>query len=143
MEHSSLEGLMRNLASMAITAVDRMQVLRSWLDPEHSAVLVIDMQEEFTHHESNVARWIAAQMGIDVSTLPPFDPSGPTTAGDPDLDEIPRIRKLIQECRTMGVPVIWVLSRLTEETNSRFWRTVGLRNCFEGEWCEQISAGLE
>lgn len=134
---------MRNLASLAVTTVDRMQVLRSWLDPEHSAVLVIDMQEEFTHPESNVARWISTQMGADISTLPPFDPSGPTTASDPDLDEIPSIRKLIQECRRLGVQVIWVVTRITEETNARFWRTVGLRNCFEGEWCERISAGLE
>lgn len=132
-----------NLDDLAVKTVDRMTVLREWLDPLRCALLVIDMQEEFTHPESNVRRWVALHSGSGVADQAPYSPAGPTSPGDPDLAEIPRLRRLIEACRSLGVHVIWVPSRLTPETDSRFWRTVGLRNCYEGEWVERISAGLE
>ena len=131
------------LDSLTATTIDRMRILREWLDPAQTAVLVIDMQEEFTHPESNVRRWIAGQTGESTAALPPYDPAGPSTPGDPDRDEIPRLRALIAACRRLGVLVVWVPTRLTAETDSRYWKTVGLRNCYEGEWVERISAGLE
>ena len=124
-------------------AVDRLALLREWLDPGRTALLVVDMQEEFTHPESNVRRWIAAQTGGDTSALPPYDPAHPTQPGDPDLDEIPSLRALIAGLRPLGVPVVWVPTRITPETDGRYWQAVGLRNCFEGEWTEAISVGLE
>jgi ureidoacrylate peracid hydrolase len=122
---------------------DRVAVLREWLDPAQTALVIIDMQEEFTHPESCVARWKAERSGEDVSRLPPYDPAAPSVPGNPDLDEIPRLRALISELRRLSVPVIWVPTRITPETDARFWKAVGLRNCFEGEWTERISAGLE
>ncbi len=134
---------MANLDTFAVPTVNRMRVLREWLDPEHTGLVIVDMQEEFTHRESNVSRWIAVQNGIDVSSLPPYNPAGPMYPGDPDLDEIPALRNLIGRCRSLNIPVVWVPSRLTEATDSRFWKTTCLRSTYEGEWVERISAGLE
>jgi ureidoacrylate peracid hydrolase len=128
---------------LSATTADRLGVLRDWLDPARTALVIIDMQEEFTHPESCVARWFAEQTGRDLSTFPPYDPAAPSVPGDPNLDEIPRLRALISDLRRLSVPVIWVPTRITPENDGRFWKTVGLRNCFEGEWTEQISAGLD
>jgi len=134
---------MTDLDSLTTTTVDRLGTLAGWLVPRETAVLVVDMQEEFTHPESNVRRWIARQTGVDTDGLPPYDPAGPSAPGDPDQDEIPRLRALLDECRKLGVLIVWVPSRLTGETDSHWWKTVGLKNCYEDEWTEQISAGLE
>lgn len=134
---------MTDLNELAVKTVNRLGVLNDWLDPNTTALLIVDMQEEFTHRESNVARWIARQQGEDIDDLPPYDASGPTVPGDPDRDEIPRLRSLIEHCRRIGVPVVWIPTRNNEETDGFFWRTVGLHSCYEGEWTEKISAGLE
>lgn len=133
---------MSDLDALSVTTADRRSVLSAWLDRRHSALLVIDMQEEFTHPESNVARWFAHQTGRDIGALPPYRPDAPMHPGDPDLDEIPRLRALIEECRGLGVPVVWVPTRIGDDTDARYWKTVGLKNCYEGEWVERISAGL-
>jgi nicotinamidase-related amidase len=133
---------MAGLDEMAVKVVNRLQVLNDWLDPNNTALLIVDMQEEFTHPESNVARWFARQHGTE-DDLPPYDPSGPIAPGDPDRDEIPALRTLIENCRRIGVPVIWIPTRNTEATDALFWRTVELHSCYEGEWTEKISAGLE
>lgn len=134
---------MSELDRLGVTQVNRTEVLRDWLDPMHTALLIVDMQEEFTHPESNVSRWSAREIGVDVTQLPEYDPFRPSRPGNPDLDEIPRLRSFISECRRLGVHVIWILSRLTGSTDARFWKTVGLRNCYQGEWVERVSAGLE
>ena len=75
--------------------------------------------------------------------LPPYDPAAPSSAGR----SRPR-RDPPAAGADLGAPPAVGSGDLGAdadhpETDARFWKAVGLRNCFEGEWTEQISAGLE
>lgn len=119
------------------------KLVEEWLNPEKTALLLVDFQEEFTHPESPSGRWFAERRGIDLGPLPEFDPAGPSRPGDPDQDEIPAVRRLVEFCRSIDIPVVWARTILNEATDARYWKAQGLRMCVEGEWPTRFSAGLE
>lgn len=87
--------------------------------PEHSAILVIDVQNDFCHPEGGQAK-----RGLDVSALTAV---------------VPNIVNLIEEGRKAGVPVIFVRNGHSKWTRSEAWNNKkggdGLPHlCEEGTW---------
>jgi nicotinamidase-related amidase len=62
--------------------------LSELVDPEHTALVVIDMQRDFC-----VPGWAFDQLGVDISMYPPM---------------IPRLARLIEGARAAEVPIIYI-----------------------------------
>jgi ureidoacrylate peracid hydrolase len=87
--------------------------------PRHSAILVIDVQNDFCHPEGGQAK-----RGIDISAMTAV---------------VPNIIKLIEEGREAKVPVIFIRNGHTKWTRSEAWHNKkGGGNlppiCEEGTW---------
>src|SRR5688572_3624947 len=72
--------------------------LEEKIDPKHTAVIVIDVQNHFCHPEGALA-----QRGADVSPL---------------VEAVPRIAELIEAAREAGTLVIFVQLLHTEQNTS-------------------------
>jgi ureidoacrylate peracid hydrolase len=102
--------------------------------PDRSALLVIDMQNDFVHPEGVTAVWMRRrleQAGLEV-------PEGPT------LTErtVPALQKLVAEARALGVPVVWVRMELDDTTRDRFMTAEGWHPCEPGSWGADWFEGL-
>ena len=88
------------------------------VDPNHAALLVIDMQNDFCHDEGALGKH-----GYDVKRV---------------QDIIPRLRRLIAEARGVGMPVIFARAVHNQWTDSDVRRERHLNkyrsNCQEGTW---------
>ncbi len=87
--------------------------------PEHSAILVIDVQNDFCHPEGGQAK-----QGLDISAMNAV---------------VPNIVKLIEEGRKAGVPVIFIRNGHSKWTRSEAWynkrEAANLTFlCEEGSW---------
>ena len=58
------------------------------LDPRHTALVVVDMQNDFGHPEGHCAR-----AGVDVSPVPAI---------------LPQVAALVERARRAGVLVVWI-----------------------------------
>jgi ureidoacrylate peracid hydrolase len=108
--------------------------LSTRVDPDRSALLVIDMQNDFVHPEGVTAVWMRRrleQAGMAV-------PAGPT------LTErmVPALQELVAEARAVGVPVVWVRMELDDTTRDRFMSAEGWHPCEPGSWGAEWYAGL-
>jgi ureidoacrylate peracid hydrolase len=102
--------------------------------PDRSALLVIDMQNDFVHPEGVTAVWMRRrleQAGLEV-------PEGPT------LTEraVPALQELVAEARALGVPVVWVRMELDDTTRDRFMTAEGWHPCEPGSWGADWFEGL-
>jgi len=94
------------------------KTLSELVDPASTAVIVVDMQNDFIHPEGSIAR-----NGAD------------TSAG---IAMAPRLQMLLDAARAVGTTVIFIQCIHTDETDSEAWvgRANGrsLTTCREGTW---------
>jgi ureidoacrylate peracid hydrolase len=101
-----------------------LRTLDEKIDPKHAALIVVDVQNDFCHPDSPLAR-----DGRDLSAAQAM---------------VPRLVTLIDDARAAGVPVIFVQMVLTDATTSEVSREQRLRSrphadpsdyiCKEGSW---------
>lgn len=77
--------------------------MNAWLNAKDSALLIIDMQNDFCHEEG-----ASAKAGL--ADIPAFQAC------------VPKIESLIASARSAAVPVIFVHMTLDESTKSEAWR---------------------
>jgi ureidoacrylate peracid hydrolase len=101
-----------------------LRTLEEKVDPKHAAVIVVDVQNDFCHPESPLAK-----DGRDLSAAQAM---------------VPRLSMLIDDARAAAVPVIFVQMVTTDATTSEVAREQRLRSrpyadpddyiCKEGSW---------
>ena len=98
------------------------QELKELINPGHTAVVVIDLQNDFCHGEGDMAK-----SGRDVSLM---------------QKAAHNTQKFLPEVRKRKVPVIFVRARHNEWTNSPAWARKrgekGSLTCKEGSWGEEF-----
>ncbi|WP_173923477.1 cysteine hydrolase family protein [Agromyces sp. Marseille-P2726] len=70
-------------------------------DPAHAALVVVDVQNDFCHPEGSVAT-----MGSDVSAA---------------VEMVPRLRSLIDQAHSVGVPVVFVQTLHDDTNDTAMW----------------------
>lgn len=108
--------------------------LEERIDPSRTALLVIDMQNDFVHDDGATASWMRERFREEGKELP----AGPSLT----QRMVPRLQRLIAHAREAGVPVIWVKMELDESTRDRFTRAEGWLNCERGTWGAEWYDGL-
>jgi ureidoacrylate peracid hydrolase len=98
-----------------------LRTLEEKLAPQHTALIVVDVQNDFCHDDCQIA-----QLGGDMSAA---------------QAAVPRIEKLIEAARNAGALVVFVRAVHTEITESDVWREQWTRSrpgggpiCREGSW---------
>jgi ureidoacrylate peracid hydrolase len=101
-----------------------LRTLEEKIDPKHSAVIVVDVQNDFCHPDSPLA-----QDGRDLTAAQAM---------------VPRLATLIEDARSVGVPVIFIQMVSTDATISEVAKEQRLRTrpwadpddyiCREGSW---------
>lgn len=95
-----------------------MSPLAQLVAPATTALLVVDVQNDFCHREG-----AAAKSGLD------------TTAA---ATMVPRLASMIDAARAAGVRVLFIQTIHTDETDSEAWlgrsEPKGLQNCRRGTW---------
>jgi len=76
--------------------------MNKWLHAEETALIIIDMQNDFCHEDGASAR-------RGMADIPAFQAC------------VPKIERLITAARSAGVPVIFVYMTLDESTKSEAW----------------------
>lgn len=98
------------------------QELKELINPEHTAVIVIDLQNDFCHSEGDMAK-----SGRNVSLM---------------QQAAHNTQKFLPEVRKRKVPVIFIRARHNEGTNSPAWMRKrgekGSTTCMEGAWGEDF-----
>jgi ureidoacrylate peracid hydrolase len=109
--------------------------LHERVHPDVTALLVIDMQNDFVHADGETARWMRSRLEATGAVVP----DGVT------LTErmVPALRHLVAEARKLGVPVIWVRMELDDQTRDRFMTAQGWLPCAPGSWGAAWYEGLE
>jgi nicotinamidase-related amidase len=102
--------------------------------PDVTALLVIDMQNDFVHADGETARWMRSRLEAAGAVVP----EGET------LTEraVPALRRLVAKARELGVPVVWVRMELDDETRDRFMTAQGWLPCRPGSWGADWYDGL-
>jgi ureidoacrylate peracid hydrolase len=88
--------------------VDDLQIKKN-----ETAIIVIDMQNDYVHRDGAAIRYFREQHGSEAGR------DGPTLA---ELI-VPALRHLIMAARTEEVLVVWVKTLQTKWTESPFWQT--------------------
>jgi ureidoacrylate peracid hydrolase len=95
-----------------------MKTLSELVDPANTAVIVVDMQNDFIHPEGSNAK-----NGSDTS---------------PGIAMAPRLQTLLDAARAVGTTVIFIQCIHTDETDSEAWVGRGngrsMTTCREGSW---------
>jgi ureidoacrylate peracid hydrolase len=99
--------------------------LNERIDPRISALLVIDVQNDFCHPDG-----VCGKKGYDVHSA---------------ISMVPRLKKLVEKARLLDIPVIFIKTEHNENTESRAWLDrYGVRNsslelnCRTGSWGEEF-----
>jgi ureidoacrylate peracid hydrolase len=102
--------------------------------PGRTALLVIDMQNDFVHPDGETARWMHQRL----------TDAGLTVRQGPTLTEriVPALQHLVAEARDRGVPVVWVRMELDDTTRDPFMTAEGWRPCEPGTWGADWYDGL-
>jgi ureidoacrylate peracid hydrolase len=94
--------------------------------PDNTALLVIDMQNDFVHPQGETARWMRVRLEAAGKTVP---------LGETLTERIvPSLQSLIAEAREAGVPVVWVRMELDDTTRDRFMTAQEWLPCPPGSW---------
>ena len=96
------------------------------LDPRTTALIVVDMQNDFIHPDGETARWMRKRLEAEGRYVPP----------DPELlaDVTAHLNGLIDDARAAGVTVVWARMENTPETQHRFMAELGWNPCIAGTW---------
>jgi ureidoacrylate peracid hydrolase len=106
--------------------IDVLRRLEEKIDPKHTALLVVDVQNDFCHSDGALA------------------------AGGADLAEIqamvPRLAKLVRDAHAAGVLIVFLRIVQTPESNSEAWESLepldGPRLVVDGGWGAEYYEGL-
>jgi ureidoacrylate peracid hydrolase len=100
------------------------------IDPQATALIVIDMQNAFCHPEGGLAR------------------SGANN--EPQRSVVPSVKRLVQVCHDAGVPVLWSIQEHWPEDRTRKRHRIpshldkrGLAICARGSWDVELHADLK
>jgi ureidoacrylate peracid hydrolase len=108
----------------------KMEILRSLkerCDPKLAGLIVVDVQNDFVSAEGSAAR-----RGEDVTAA---------------LSIVPRLTRLIDEARRVGLTIIYVKTTHSEWTDAPSWiyrssQKSGLNTCREGSWGAEFYEGI-
>lgn len=101
--------------------------LKERCDPQWASLLVVDVQNDFVSPQGS-----AAKRGEDVSAAQAV---------------VPRLVRLIEEARRVGLPIIYVKTTHSEWTDSPSWiyrksQEKALTTCREGSWGAEFYDGI-
>lgn len=113
---------------------ERSPSLAERVRPAQTALVVIDMQNDFFHPEGANGAWIRARWEADEAPL-----DARVNPMEPIVD---RLIGLIEAARAAGVPVVWCKVVNTPETDARYWRSERWTFCQEGTWGAEWYGGL-
>lgn len=100
--------------------------LEDRVGPEHGMLIVVDMQNDFCHHDG-----IAGKRGRDMAFV---------------QDMIPRLVNLVNQARSHNFPICFVKTSGNQWTNSPVWtefKNPQLLACAESTWGAEFHPGLE
>lgn len=107
-------------------ATSRNPPLEERIDSRRTALLVVDMQNDFVHPSGATERWMRKRMRQAGNDLPP----GPSLT----VRMVPRLERLIAVARDISVPVVWVRIEHNATSRDRFTKAEGWLYCDEGTW---------
>jgi len=111
--------------------VERTPSLQERVGISKTAVIVVDMQNDFVDPDGANSRWWRRRASAE-----PTDLSGMTRLQGQVVTAIDR---LVASARVAGVPVIWARTVNSAQTNARFWLSENQVLCQAGSWgCEII-----
>ena len=113
---------------------ERSPTLAERVSPGQTALVVIDMQNDFVHPDGANGAWIRARWEADKTPL--------EARVNPMEPIVERLVGLIEAARAVGVPVIWCKVVNTPETDARYWRSERWTFCQEGLWGAEWYRGL-
>lgn len=99
--------------------------------PARTALVVVDMQNDYVHRDGAVLRHFREQHGGSVGA------DGPTPA---EL-MVPTLIRLVDAARAAGVSVVWIVTHRTPWTDTP--RAPWLRDAADEAWGTALYAGLE
>jgi ureidoacrylate peracid hydrolase len=95
-----------------------LQTLEERVDPSHTALIVVDVQNDFCHEDGGLG-----QMGNDMGLI---------------QEMVPRLAETIEDARRARVPVIFLRILQSPDTNSEAWEALesddGPRLVMEDSW---------
>jgi ureidoacrylate peracid hydrolase len=100
--------------------------LEQRVDPKHSMLVIVDMQNDFCHRDG-----AACQRGRDMAFV---------------QNMIPRLVRLVEKARQCEFPICFVRTSGNQWTNSPVWtefKNADLLACADGSWGAEFHAGLE
>jgi len=118
---------------LAVETSQILRTLRSKVEPQHCALLVIDMQNDFLHEQGKARQEGARNLA-------------------PMLEMIPRQAELIAAARVARVPVVYVLQTTLAggASSSNVWieartraRYSGQEMCLDGSWGQEVISELK
>lgn len=104
------------------------------VSPGRTALLVIDMQNDFVHPDGANGAWIRARWDADGTPL--------DARVNPMEPIVQLVIRLVEGARAAGVPVVWCKVVNTPDTDARYWRSEGWILCQEGTWGAEWYPGL-
>ena len=107
--------------------MDPLRTLKERCDPQHAALIVVDVQNDFVSPTGS-----AAKRGEDVSAA---------------MAMVPNLLRLIEEARRVGVTIVYIRTTHSGWTDTPSWiyRTSqkgGLSTCREGTWGAEFYNGI-
>ena len=100
------------------------------IDPQNTALLVIDMQNAFCHPEGGLAR-----SGVN---------------NEPQRSIVRQVKRLVQVCRNAGLPILWSIQEHWPEDRTRKRHRIpshldkrGLQICARGSWDVELHPELK
>ena len=108
--------------------------LEERVKPGRTAVVVIDVQNDFVHPDGANSKWMRARYEAEGIR---FDP-----LASPMIAITEQIKRLVEIARKRSIPVIWTREVLTDATDARFWKAEGSHLCRAGSWGAEWYNGL-
>src|SRR3990170_5141978 len=107
--------------------MDILRTLKERCDPKLSALVIIDVQNDFVSPEGS-----AAKRGEDVSAA---------------MATIPNLTRLIDVARRVGLTIVYIKATHSEWTDTPSWiyrssQKSGLNTCREGTWGAELYEGI-
>ncbi len=113
---------------------ERTPPLADRIAPRRTALVVIDMQNDFVHPDGANGAWIRARWEADGTPL--------DARVNPMEPIVERLIGLVEAARAAGAPVVWCKVVNTPATDARYWRSEGWIFCQDGTWGAEWYRGL-
>src|SRR5689334_21501447 len=110
------------------------------IDPRATALVIVDMQNDFILPSGTHVAFAKQPHRIDTGEVRSGEQLTPGFARMPSV--IRANQELIACARSVGVRVVWVRIENTRETQARFWASEGLFTCMVGTPGAELVDGL-